>query len=51
MKKAASTKRVAVVFWLALAGAAWLLSVWLVSNVSTARHANGQTPAGNGALK
>ena len=38
MKKAASTQRATVVFWLALAGAAWLLAVWLVSNGATARN-------------
>ena len=39
MKEAAPTKRAKVVFWVAFAGAAWLLAVWLVSNASPVRNA------------
>jgi quercetin dioxygenase-like cupin family protein len=39
MKKAASTERAKVIFWLALAGGAWLLAMGLASNASIPRNA------------
>jgi quercetin dioxygenase-like cupin family protein len=44
MTQAASTPRAQVVFWLALAGSAWLLAVWFVSDASTAQNATKVTP-------
>ena len=39
MKKAASTKNATVVFWLVLAGAAWLLAMWLAGRAPVSQNA------------